>query len=257
MEDGMGTQLKKKAVANFQHHAKAYGIHAKFHWPVQEVIDANPSVDLPANGGFLKKSERDYDSNELVSFKRAYTEVSGSPNEELVNGHKVKAENNLSLAVIEGFDLLNVISVDKIVSRITTRYFHGSKEIEVVLIGTRFEGFRIAGHEVRIELETELHYAHPTYKAFTAAEAKFTKNGAAVANRPYTLVRNISAPQTTEFTVSGNVIEIPHIGKLYLAEMNVSPQAKILNMIRWELGCPTGGSGNIGGSEGGGSPPGQ
>src|ERR1700738_3110228 len=123
----------------FEHVASAYGLSGKFLWPIQETITVRPSCDLPPTGGIARVFERDYDLHKLVSFRSAYTEVSGSPNVELVDGKKVNAENNLSLSVIEGFNLLHVIEIDRIVSRITTRAFEGSNEIEVVLIGTRFE----------------------------------------------------------------------------------------------------------------------
>lgn len=257
-------------VKKFQHRAGAYGISGKFLWPISAGIHIRPSVDLPPDGGFGRDTEENYNFHDLVSFRRAYTEVSGSPNEEPRNGRMVSAQNNLSLSVIEGFDLLNVIEVDKIVSRITTRYFEGDKEVEIVLTGTRFQGFRILGHEVIVELATELFYQNPTFsklrKSYDEDESfrgryHALSHAQKVPAAPcpdveLTLVERIIVPRpTTEFTVKGNHIEIPHVGRLFLAELNVSEGLKTLSMLRWELGCPSGGSGNIGGGEAGGSPP--
>src|SRR5277367_4392336 len=125
----------------FQHSASAYGINGKFLWPIRETIAVRPSVDLPPTGGIARDVEEDYNLHDLLTFRRAYTEVSGSPNEELVDGKLIPAQNNLSLMVMEDFNLLHVIEVKKMVSRITTRYFEGAEDVEIVLSGTRYEGF--------------------------------------------------------------------------------------------------------------------
>ncbi len=147
----------------FQHSAGAYGVSGKFLWPIQETINVRPSVDLPPIGGFGRDLVEDFNFHELLSYRKAYTEVSGSPNEELVDGRKVPAQNNLSLAVIEDFNLLHVIDVKKMVSRITTRYFEGGDDVEIVLSGTRYEGFRIFGHDVFVKLATDLFLHNPTH----------------------------------------------------------------------------------------------
>jgi hypothetical protein len=253
----------------FQHSAGAYGISGKFLWPISEAIKVRPSVDLPPIGGFGQDIEKNYNFHELVSFSRAYTEVSGSPNVETVDGKSIPAENNLSLAVIEDFNLLQVVEVRKLVSRITTRYFHGAEDIEVVLSGTRYEGFRIFGQEIIIKLATDLILGNPTlpklrdsYKSDEAFRERYHKlsGGKEVPEDDSTLELTIvedifAASRPTEFRVDRNVIEIPHVGRLFLGELTVTPTSKSLNLIRWELGCPSGGNGTIGGGQGGGSPP--
>lgn len=255
----------------FEHIASAYGISGRFLWPIHETIEVRPSCELPPTGGIGRGHAKDYDLHKLISFRSAYTEVSGSPNEELVEGRKVKAENNLSLSVIEDFNLLNVIEIDKIVSRITTRAFEGSKDIEIVLIGTRFEGFRIAGKEVKVSLATDLFLHHPTLGALERAHEE-DKNGFRdrfnhlAGAKEFILSPNgelacsivdkiTTVDPTTEFTASGNAIDIPHIGKLFLGELTVCHNTKRLNMLRWELGCPNGGDGTAGGGQGGGLNP--
>jgi hypothetical protein len=220
----------------FQHSASAYGIGGKFLWPINETMVVRPSVDLPPTGGFGQDIEKNYNFHELVSFSRAYTEVSGSPNVEVVDGKSIPAENNLSLTVVEDFNLLHVVEVKKMVSRITTRYFHGAEDVEVVLWGTRYEGFRIFGHEIVVKLELRI-------------------DGS---TKQTTIVEEIIVPPGhLGFTVDKNTIDIPHVGRLFLGELTVEPNSKSLNLIRWELGCPSGGDGTIGGGQGGGSPPAQ
>jgi hypothetical protein len=254
----------------FQHRAGAYGISGKFLWPISDTINIRPSVDLPPEGGFGKDVEENFNFHNLVRFSRGYTEVSGSPNEEPRDGKMVPAHNNLSLAVIEDFDLLSVVEIKKMVSRITTRYFEGDKEIEIVLTGTRFEGFRVLGHEVIVKLATDLYFENPTpsklrnsYNAggafrdryHTLSNSKPVPRGDEYVEQT-TLVEKIIVPDPTpEFSVYRNVIDIPHVGKLFLAELDISHSYKSLNLIRWELGCPSGGSGGAGGGEGGGVTP--
>jgi len=255
----------------FQHSASAYGIGGKFLWPINETMVVRPSVDLPPTGGFGQDIEKNYNFHELVSFSRAYTEVSGSPNVEVVDGKSIPADNNLSLAVVEDFNLLHVVDVKKMVSRITTRYFQGAEHVEIVLSGTRYEGFRIFGHEILVKLATDLFLTNPTPRALSDSY----KSDATVRERYHnlsggkelpedgstvqiTIVEEIIVPPgNLGFTVDKNVIEIPHVGRLFLGELTVAPTSKRLNLIRWELGCPSGGDGTIGGGQGGGSPPGS
>jgi hypothetical protein len=253
----------------FQHHASAYGISGKFLWPVKETIEVRPSVDLPPIGGFGRDVEEDFNLHELVSFRKAYTEVSGSPNEELVDGKKVPAHNNLSLAVMEDFNLLHVVDVRKMVSRITTRYFEGAEDTEIVLSGTRYEGFRIFGQDIIVQLATDLFLEHPTIPKLKSGYqekpevrdryhvlsggSEFT--GATDKAIEVTIVEKIIVPHPTrEFSVHRNVIEIPHVGRLILGELTITPNSKSLSLMRWELGCPSGGDGTSGGGSGGGVP---
>jgi hypothetical protein len=250
----------------FQHSASAYGVSGRFLWPVQETIEVRPSVDLPPIGGFGRDIEEDFNLHEMLSYRKAYTEVSGSPNEELVDGKKMPAHNNLSLAVIEDFNLLHVIDVKKMVSRITTRYFEGYDDIEIVLSGTRYEGFRIFGHDIIVKLATDLFLHNSTFpllKASYEGNNEFRDRYHTLSNnvefsgatKELTIVEKIIVPTpTTEFSVHRNVIEIPHIGRLFLGELTIEPHSKSLSMLRWELGCPSGGDGTSGGGSGGGIP---
>jgi hypothetical protein len=249
----------------FQHIASAYGISGKFLWPVQHTIPVRPSVDLPPTGGFGSDVEENFNAHEFLSYRRAYTEVSGSPNEELVEGRKVPAHNNLSLAVIEDFNLLHVVDVKKIVSRITTRYFEGTEDVEIVFSGTRYEGFRIFGHDIIVKLAADLFLHNATFpkmKASYEGNSEFRdryhtlSNGKefAGATKELTIVEKIIVPHPcSEFSVHRNVIDIPHVGKLFLGELSIEPDSKSLSMLRWELGCPSGGDGSGGGGTGGGS----
>jgi hypothetical protein len=252
----------------FQHIASAYGVSGKFLWPVQHTIAVRPSVDLPPTGGFGTDIEENFKAHEFLSYRRAYTEVSGSPNEELVDGRKVPAQNNLSLTVVEDFNLLHVIDVKKMVSRITTRYFDGAEDIEVVLSGTRFEGFRIFGHEVIVKLATDLFLEHSTFPKLRAGYREnptvrdryhILSDGEELPSTgcpevQITIVEKITVPHpTTEFSVNRNVIEIPHVGRLILGELTITPNTKSLSLLRWELGCPSGGDGTGGGGIGGAS----
>jgi hypothetical protein len=241
----------------FYHKASAFGLSGKITWPIQETIPVQPSCDLPPEGGFAQKRVVDFNFHDLISFKLARTHVSGSENDESHDGRTVRADNNLSVSVIEGFNLLDVVTVDRIVSRITTRRFHDSREIEIVLIGTRFEGFRISGIELDIVLDTDFYMENPTFAKVQShlaglKDARKYDTGETLVS----IVKSITPRRhSSEFRIDGNTIEIPHIGRLVLAELLVGPNSKSLEMFRFKLGCPTGGDGSVGGGSGGGGMP--
>jgi hypothetical protein len=241
----------------FYHKAGAFGLSGKITWPIQETIPVQPSCDLPPEGGFAQTRVDDFNFRDLISFKSALTQVSGSQNDEPLEGKMVPADNNLSLAVIKGFDLLQVVSVDRIVSRITTRAYHHSDELEIVLVGTRFEGFRVAGIELDIVLDTDFYIENNTFAKAephlaSRADAKRYDTG----EIKVSIVKSITPQRPSkEFRIEGNVIEIPHIGRLILAELLVGRHSKSLEMLRFQLGCPTGGEGTGGGGQSGMSVP--
>jgi hypothetical protein len=241
---------------SFYHKASAYGLSGKFTWPVEESISVMPSCALPPNGGFSQNREKDFNLHDLISFKSALTQVSGGENDEPLEGATVRADNNISLSVIEGFNLLNVVSIDRIVSRITTRRFHHRDEVEIVLVGTRFEGFRISGVKIDIELHTDIFVKHPTFslvREHLAAMSGFREEPDEVF---VPIVKSIKPERESEdFKIHGNEIEIPHVGRLFLAELLVSSGYKNLNMLRFKLGCPIGAEVAGGGGQAGGSVP--
>jgi hypothetical protein len=241
----------------FYHKASAYGLSGKITWPVEESISVRPSCALPPNGGFSQNREKDFNLHDLISFKSALTQVSGGDNDEPLEGATVRADNNISVSVIEGFNLLNVVSIDRIVSRITTRRFHHRDEVEIVLVGTRFEGFRISGVKLDIELHTDIFVKHPTFsvvRQHLTAMSGFKEKGPQEVFVP--IVKSIKPERESEdFKINGNEVEIAHVGRLFLAELLVSSDYKNLNMIRFKLGCPIGAEGTIGGGMAGGSVP--
>jgi hypothetical protein len=116
-------------------------------------------------------------------------------------------------------------------------------------------------------LATELFLEHPTfgkmksgYEGDKDVRERFhtLSDGKefGIATKDLTIVEKIIVPRPTrEFSVHRNVIEIPHVGKLFLGELTIQPDSKSLSMMRWELGCPSGGDGSGGGGTGGGSVP--
>ncbi|HVM74291.1 MAG TPA: choice-of-anchor P family protein [Candidatus Saccharimonadales bacterium] len=253
----------------FLYHAWAHAFSGHFTRPIERLIEVQAGVSLPITGGHGSSRVENFRFNETVSFKSGYSQVSGS--EKFIDDRCI--HTTLATSVVEGLNILDVITADRIVSRVASSWETGS-EPESVVIGSRFENLRIAGHEIEVELHHELALQ---MKTFADARKQFASNSEfrKMAESPFgawklpkkiepqgvivcSLVKELKpekCPGIKQHGHHGHVLEIPEFGKVYLAELVQTHGTKTLTMIRFELGSPNGGGGSSGQSGTNGRPP--
>jgi hypothetical protein len=156
----------------FHYHASANAFSGILTRPVQRVIEVQAGTSLPSTGGVGSSHVENFRVDEVVSFKRGYSQVSGS----------AKKENNKTIhtthatAAIEGLNILDVVTADRIVARLSSSFEEPPPgepkptepkptEGKVLLIGSKFENLRIAGYPVDVELDHELFLELGTFSA--------------------------------------------------------------------------------------------
>lgn len=254
----------------FLYHAWAHAFSGHFTRPIERLIEVQAGISLPITGGHGSSRVENFRFDHTASFKCGYSQVSGS--EKFIDDRCI--HTTLAMSVVEGLNILDVITADRIVSRVASSWESGD-EPESVVIGSRFENLRIAGHNVEVELDHELALEMKTFKAARkqfASNAKFRK----MAEHPFgawkhpksiephgvivcSLVKELKpekCPGIKQHGANGHVLEIPEFGKVYLAEAVLTHGSKTLTMIRFELGSPNGGGGSSGQSGTNGRPPG-
>ena len=261
----------------FLYHACAHAFSAHFTRPIDRLIEVQAGTSLPINGGHGSARAENFRFNETVSFKAGYSQVSGS--EKFVADEKDKTKVNcihttLAMSVVEGLNILDVITADRVVSRLASSYVEG-EEAESVWIGSRFDNLQIAGCKIDVELHHEL---WPKLKTFELAIAEFEKNEEfrKMAKSPLglwklpkkidrhgviccSLVKKLTpekCPGVEHLGHHGHVLVVPEFGKIYLAELVLTHGSKTLTMIRFELGSPQSGGGTVSQSGNNGRPPG-
>ena len=241
----------------FHYHACAHAFSGRFTRPFEHQIDVLAGSALPITGGHGHSRVENYQFRQLISIKAGYSHVSGSHQED------DDSHNTLSTAVLEGLNILDVLTADRIVSRVYSKHPANAKEGNITWHGSGFQNLRVGGCPVQIELNTEVFEKLLTYEA---AEEAFAKGGEfrKIAEDPLQIkdklkpseVRGVflcSIVKKIEVDcpgvkVSGHSLEVAGFGKVYLGELLIKRGEKTLTMLRFDLGSSIGGGGTGGGA---------
>jgi hypothetical protein len=215
-------------------------------------------VDLPERGGFVHSSEGPYNFRDIIMFDRAVGFASGS------FCAKSHCYDSTASVMIEGLNILNMVTADRVVARIATSHHEDGSEPRLNPLGTYFENLRIAGHKVEVDLAVDKFSELDTHSRFHSIykhEDKEVRDSViphvlevdASGAASVTLVRSITG-LGREVKQEGHVIRIPDFGVIRLAELTMSERKRSLNMLQFQLGSSPAGSGHAGGAEGNGSP---
>ncbi|HEX4022332.1 MAG TPA: hypothetical protein VHX63_14400 [Acidobacteriaceae bacterium] len=250
----------------FYYHADASSLGGFIEAPFQKVIPAQASVSLPAVGGYATVRTESFMFEEIVSCRSAYTRVSGR---EIA---KDGSWSTLVTSVVEGVNLLEVVTAERIVAQISVEHLRNGGA-RVSFAGTRFENLRLGGREVFPVLNSSLlasrqendnsksqgtwdtflkvgkEQAHELAKSIQESDNRsafqwaLQRYGWMDSKRELqqdgcvlcSLVDGVegAAPGRS----LGHFVEIPDFGRVFLGELTVFPRAIQLTMVRAELGC--------------------
>ncbi len=201
----------------------------------------------------------------------------------------------LATSVLEDLNVLDVLTADRVVAQISTEHPVYDPENgqtdgvpSVSFLGTRFDNLRIDGHKIELERHVDILGPKPAggrsyfedqgvlsriseqYENINDAKdlpdwasERYRWDRASAQKQPElkcSLVNRVSGAPGIQF---GHVIEVPHFGKIFLAELRLKREKNggpgpekysfHLTMIRMELGCPVQGNGSAGSADANGS----
>jgi hypothetical protein len=247
----------------FLYNGQGHALSGKIDRPIEEIIEVQAGMSLPMSGGYGSVRVENFRLKEIVSFKEAYTHVSGS----------LKKEDNsyttLVSSTVEGLNILDMVTADRVVARHSSERLPGEDESHIINLGSHFENLKIAGCHVNVELNTELFLKMDTFAAMRnefQSNAEFRR----MAEDPFgtgqvqtlpdahgvlhcSLVKDVKTicPGVKR---QGHIFTVPQFGKIFLAEVIAENSKRTLTMLRLELGSPTCGCINVGGIQGNGRP---
>lgn len=266
----LANELPMFEEAVHEYYAEANVLSAELEQPLREEIKPRARVKLPKDGHYQFKQADHFRFEGILSYQSGYTQVAGHPSS------KVAGFTTLATSVLEGLNVLDVITADRVVAQISTVHpAYGTGQVpSVTFLGTRFDNLRIGGHKVEVERsldilgprnEDDRSYFEDTgvlgrisqqYDTIATAEnlpdwaAKEYPKGRPALNGSKKLecsvVNRVKGAPGTPF---GHVIDLPHFGKIFLGELQVErepgdPSKKKydaytfhLTMIRLEMGC--------------------
>ena len=267
----------------FHYHASAHALSGALTRPVQHVIEVQAGTVLPSTGGVGSAHVENFKVDEVISFKRGYSHVSGSVKRE--EGKLI--HTTIATATLEHLNILDVVTADRIVARLSSSFEEprpgAPKPTEgtVLLIGSKFENLRIAGHHTDVELDHELFLNLGTFAAIQDNWRQKEGRLRQIAGETHkALKREGVLPEQLEphrslfcsivkeihfkepgfhksqdrYTPPGvervgrHAIYVVDFGHFYLAEVLCQHGQKTLTMLRVELGSPNGGG--VTGAEG-------
>jgi hypothetical protein len=132
------------------YHSEANVLTGFLTLPLNQKIQPQAYANLPGEGGYFDQRLENYKLGEVISIRSAYTQVAGN-----LDPKEDKGWSTLTTTVVEGFNVLDVLTADRIVGQIITEYPLVGYIPKISFLGTRFENLRIAGHPVDLKLDLD------------------------------------------------------------------------------------------------------
>jgi hypothetical protein len=267
------------------YNAEAIVLSGKLTLPVTQTIEPQTHSKLDPKGGYFTQRSDGYRLESIVSYSTAYSHVAGSENPKTNKGW-----NTLTTTVVEGLNVLEVLTADRVVGQTITHHPQKGYMPSISFLGTRFENLRIAGIPVELEWDQEIFASTPANDLPYALDPGVVsrvgrqysrilqnKNLSPKLQEHYNqLSSTLGVAETIECslvnrlaglfpgTIAGNTITIPGFGTITLGKVTVKHEDPIgkthkkttftLTMIDLKLGCVIAGSVPIGTGGSNGSP---
>lgn len=272
-----------------QYHAEAAVLEGHLHLPLEQQIKPQVYAKLSDHGGYIAQRAENYRLESVISFRSAYTHVAG--NRDVKPGH---GWATLTTTVIEGLNVLDVLTADRVVGQIMTEHPLAGYVPTISFLGTRFENLRIGGHPLDLDLDLDMVGPKPENDAPYTTDAGLVGRvssqysrirgsqdlPADLGERYNRLSSTLGKAEEVECSLVnrvtgsypgltfGHVITVPNFGKIILgklalrhddfkADTGVPKKTTVrLTMIDLKLGCAIAGAAAIGsGSTNGGTKP--
>jgi hypothetical protein len=237
------------------YHAEAHALHGELTLPLVNRILPQAFVKLHEEGGYLSERSTGYRLESILKYEHAYTQVSG--HREIKPGH---GWNTLTTSVVEGLNVLEVVTADRVVAQIATEYPLVGYTPAISFLGTRFDNLRICGHKIEPDLDLNIFGETPEDDApYTRSpgfvdrvcqqHARIREGQSGLGSRLASLLERYNrVPESFEASSgdeevaecslvnqithqaehrfpgrhTGHVIHIPHFGTVYLATLKIT-----------------------------------
>jgi hypothetical protein len=262
-----------------EYHAEATVLEGHLRLPLAQEIKRQAHVKLPDYGGYLAQRGQNYHLESVISFRSAYTQVAGN-----LDVKPDKGWSTLATSVVEGLNVLDVLTADRVVGQMTTEHPLKGYVPSISFLGTRFENLRIAGHPVELDMALDIVGPRPdddlSYTAdpgFLCRVAEQCATGRQSPNLQQDVEQDYNRlaptpgnPAEVECSLVnrasggypglsfGHIIHIPHFGWITLAKLRLTYEdiqqgddvhrttTFHLTMIDLKLGCPIEGGTEVG-----------
>ena len=135
------TANRKNEPPSHEFHAEAHVLSGHLQRPIEQKIEQHAPVELKGRrSGHLTRFTEDVTIEGLISFKRGLTRVSGS------KSLKHHGWVTLSTSIMEGLNVFEVITADRMVSQVSTEHpLVNGHFPTVTFLGTQFNNLQVSG----------------------------------------------------------------------------------------------------------------
>jgi hypothetical protein len=142
------TSKRKNEPPSHDYHAEAHVLSGHLQRPVEQKIEQHAPVALKGRrSGHLTRLIEDVSIEGLISFKSGLSRVSGS------TSLKHHGWVTLSTSIVEGLNVFEVITADRMVSQVSTEHpLENGHFPHVTFLGTQFNNLRVSGFPVALTL---------------------------------------------------------------------------------------------------------
>jgi len=131
-------------ITSHQFHARAHALSGHLHHPVYQRINEQALVTIhDERGGHILERENNFTLEGVVSFESAHSRVAGN------RSLKTNGWVTLSTSIVEGLNVLEVITADRMVSQVSTEHPQNDGHVpHVTFLGSQFVHLRLSGFEI-------------------------------------------------------------------------------------------------------------
>jgi hypothetical protein len=238
--------LKQTVQKTYIYNAHGHALSGHITKPFEQMIEVQAGMSLPTIGGVGRARVEKFNFQDFVSFDAGYTYLSGS---------KIDDESYTTLvtATVENLNILDVVTADVVVARVASTQKLDEPEPRITVLGSKIEGLRIAGRDVKLDLADELFLKLTTFASIRNEfqnNAEFRK----IAADPFLTGKPMASIETNGVLLCslvkdmeinspgikrrGHAFEVPEFGTVYIGEMLAQHRKRTVTMLRFELGCP-------------------
>ena len=263
----MSTTNRDFYAKSFAYHGQAVGFAASLTKPSCEIIPSLATASLSITGGESYSTVRDYNWKGLITFDEASAYATGSsePGKDK-DGKDCIVFNTLSTVTLKNLNVANMVHAGLVVARVSSKHVapipdrnekpeirmkRPAPESQITFRGSMIENLIIAGHRVPVELDEKFD-DFPTYEKLAANLKNMRPTGQMWADPngdvvSCSLAKRVGGKEEFKYAVPG-------FGTIYVAQVIAKTSYRRISMLRFELGCPIGGSGEAAGGETNGVP---
>ena len=248
----------------FHYHADASPLGGHLTHPIENIIHSQASTSLAQAGGHAESRIESYklDNSVTVTSGPAYSHTTGVVNK------KTGAWTTLVTSVVENLNVLEVVTADRIVSKLHVEYPQEGDHPRISIIGSKFVNLRVNGESIHpvldiglltSESKSEFPEKHlMEEKVFNNKVSSHYKKIAETKGAPEWLAWRHASMKSPESrrkkgfvlcsvveelqgaksgTTFGHVMHVPGFGNIFFGELVVGPNSYRLTMMRIEMGC--------------------